>query len=93
MNFYNDCVCISFSGENLESYIYALSLPQGSSMRTKQLCVLIYIRAKGDIGAFKHVKNLQYFFIEDGASFVDPVSCLSLLCCCIYSLQPCGHLL
>ena len=27
MYFYNDCVCISFSGENVESFSFALSSP------------------------------------------------------------------
>ena len=33
-------------------------------MRTKHLCVLIYIRIKGEVGAVKYVEILQYFFTD-----------------------------
>ena len=56
-------------------------------MQTKNLCVLIHIRIKGEVG------TMIFFPFQGGASFVDLICSLSLLYCHVCSLQPCGHLL
>ena len=50
------------------------------------------------LNMFKSSSDMFCWPFQDGASFVDLfcffyVSCLSLLCCRVCSLQPCGHLL
>ena len=69
-----------------------------SFIRTKHLFFLIYIRNKGEVGAAKHNKALEYFFTDRSKAvllvwilFVICVSCLSY--CLVCSLQPSGHLL
>ena len=71
-------------------------------MRTKHLCVSIHIRNKDEIGTFKsNMFKPSSNFLTDRSKavfllwvlFVICVSCLSLSCCLVCSLQPCGHLL
>ena len=63
-------------------------------MRTKHLCVLIHIRTKGEDGTVNMFKPSSDFTDHSRAVlFVNCVSCLSLLCCLVCSLQPSDHLL
>ena len=64
---------------------------------------IIHIKTKGEVCTVKHVQALQYFIlltVPRQCFFCGPlklqcsyVSCLSLLCCLVCSLQLCGHLL
>ena len=63
------------------------------------ICGLVYISTKGEIGTIKHFKVLQYFTDRSKKVrllwiiFVINLSCLSLLCYLVCSLQPCDYML
>ena len=64
-------------------------------MQTNHLCVLIHIGIMVEVGTV-----IQYCFNDHSMAvlllwilFVIHVSYLSFLCCLVYSLQPCDHLL
>ena len=71
----------------------------------KHLCVLIHIRTKGEVGTVEgpplNMFKPSSYFIADRSKvvfllwilFINYVSCLSLLCRLVCSLQSCGHLL
>ena len=54
-------------------------------MRIKHLFVLINIRNKGDVGAVKQVKDLQYFFTDRSkAMFLLWILFMSVMLFCLY---------
>ena len=71
-------------------------------MQTKHLYVLLRIRTKGEVGTIIHCKpySRKKDFTDHSKAvlllwilLVIYVSCVSLLCCFVCSLQPCNHLL
>ena len=60
-------------------------------MLTKQLCVLVLIRNKGEIGNFLTERSKVGLLLW--ILFVICISCLPLSYCLVCSLQPCGHML
>ena len=87
---------ISFLYLDLYFLVDDASMGWVSLVQTKHLFVLIHYRIKGEVGSDKHVLPSCFlltfprrcFFC---GSFFICVSCK--LCCFVFSLQPCGHLL
>ena len=69
-------------------------------MQTKHVCVLIYIKIKGEAGTVKHIQALQYFLLTVPrlCFFCGPFLLFVFFVCLCFtvlsvSLQPCDHLL